>query len=269
MLVVGLVGAAEPDVGAAAGHLRGHRDGPELAGLGDHLGLLGVVLGVEHHRGNAATLQPLVQLFGFGHVVGADQDRLSGLVHVDDVRDDRVDLRRGGDVDPVGFVLANVGRVRRDRRHTELVELAQLFACGQSGSGHAAHRRVAVDQRLHGDGVEHLTGFGGLDALLGLDRGLQAVRPALQLGDAAARGVDQVHGVVAHDVVHVAVQQDVRVQRDVDLGERGADVLLGVEIDSAELLFDFVRTGLGQVDVAAVGVGVVVRRRRAARRPAG
>ena len=77
------------------------------------------------------------------------------------------------------------------------------------------------------------------------------------------------HGVVAHDVVHVAVQQDVRVQRDVDLGERGADVLLGVEIDSAELLFELARAGVGQVDVAAVGVGVVVARRPAARRPVG
>ena len=66
------------------------------------------------------------------------------------------------------------------------------------------------------------------------------------------------HGVVAHDVVHVAVQQDVRVQRDVDLGERGADVLLGVQIDAAERLFDLARAGIGQVHVAAVGVGVVV-----------
>ena len=89
--MVGLVGTAEPDVGAAAGHLRRHRDGPELAGFGDDRGLLGVVLGVEHHRRDTATLQPLVQLFGLGDVVGADQDGLAGFVHVDDVRDDRVD----------------------------------------------------------------------------------------------------------------------------------------------------------------------------------
>ena len=178
-------------------------------------------------------------------------------------------LRRGGDVDPVGFVLADGRGVRWDRGDTELVELAQLLAGGQRGSGHAAHRRVPVDQRLHGDGVEHLTGLGGLDALFGLDRRLQTVRPALQLGDATAGGVDQVHGAVAHDVVHVAVQQDMRVQRDVDLGERGADMLLGVQIDSAELLFDSGRPGIGQVHVAAVGVGVVIARRLAARRPAG
>ena len=66
------------------------------------------------------------------------------------------------------------------------------------------------------------------------------------------------HGVVAHDVVHVAVQQDMRVQRDVDLGECGADVLFGVEIDSAELLFDSGSPGLGQMHVAAIGVGVVM-----------
>jgi hypothetical protein len=124
LLVVGLVGTAEPDVGAAAGHLRGDGDGPELAGFGDDRGLLSVVLGVEHHCGDPATLQSLVQLFGFGHVVGADQDGLSDLVHLDDVRDDRVDFRRGGDVDPVGFVVANVGRVRFDRGDTKLVELA-------------------------------------------------------------------------------------------------------------------------------------------------
>ena len=90
-VVIGLVGAAEPDVGAAPGHLGGHRDGPELAGLGDHLRLFGVVLGVEHHRGDSAAQQPLVQLLGLGHVAGADQHRLAGLMHLGDVRDDRVD----------------------------------------------------------------------------------------------------------------------------------------------------------------------------------
>ena len=148
-----------------------------------------------------------------------------------------------GDVHAVGLVLADVGRVRRDRRHAELVELAQLLARGQRGAGHAAHRRVAVDQRLHGDGVEHLAGLGGLDALLGLDGGLQAVGPALQLRDPAAGRVDQVHRVVADDVVHVALQQHVCVQCHVDLGEGGADVFLGVQVDAAELGLELLRAG--------------------------
>ena len=241
----------------------------ELAGLGDDAGLLGVVLGVEHDRRDAGLDQPLVQLLGLGDVVGADQDRLAGRVHLGDVLDDGVVLRRRGDVHPVGLVLADVGRVRRDWRDAELVELPQLLADGQRGAGHAAHRRISADQRLHGDGVEHLAGLGGLDALLRLDGGLQAVGPALQLGDAAAGGVDQVHRAVADDVVDVALQQHMGVQRDVDLGQRGADVLLGVQVDAAELGLELLCAGLGQVDVAAVGVGVVVLARRSARRPAG
>ncbi len=159
---------------------------PSCAGLGDDGGLLGVVLGVQHDGGHARLDQPLVQLLGFGDVAGADQDRLPGRVHLGDVLDDRVGLGGRGDVDAVRLVLADVRRVRRYRRNAELVELAQLLAGGQRGAGHAAHRRVPVDQRLHGDGVEHLAGLGGLDALFGLDGGLQPVGPALQLRDAAA-----------------------------------------------------------------------------------
>ena len=70
------------------------------------------------------------------------------------------------------------------------------------------------------------------------------------------------HRVVADDVVHVAVQQHMGVQRDVDLGQRGADVFLGVQVDAAERLLDLACADLGQVDVAAVGVGVVVGARR-------
>ena len=53
LVVVGLVGAAQPDVGAAARHLGGHRDRAQLARLGDDRGLLGVVLGVQHDGGHA------------------------------------------------------------------------------------------------------------------------------------------------------------------------------------------------------------------------
>ena len=64
--------------------------------------------------------------------------------------------------------------------------------------------------------------------------------------------------VIADDVVNVALQQHMSVQRDVDLGQCGADVLLGVQVDPAELGLQLLRAHLGQVDVAAVGVGVVV-----------
>ena len=92
LVVVGLVGAAQPDVGAAARHLGGHRDRAQRARLGDDPGFLRVVLRVEHDRRDAALDQPLVQLLGLGDVAGADQHRLPGLVHLGDVLDDRVVL---------------------------------------------------------------------------------------------------------------------------------------------------------------------------------
>ena len=201
------LGPAEPDVGSAPGHLGGHRHRVELAGLGDHPGLFLVVLGVEHDGGDAAAKQPGVQVLRLRDVLGADQDRLTGGVHLDDVVDDRVVLGVRGDVHPIGFVLPDVRRVGRDRRHAQGVELAQLLAGGQRGPGHPAHGRVAIDQRLDGDGVEHLAGLGGLDALLGLNGRLQAVGPALQGGDPAPGRVDQLDSAVADHVVHIALQQ--------------------------------------------------------------
>ena len=218
--------AAQPDIGTATGHLGRHRHRPELARLGDDGRLFLVVLGVEDDGGNTAPHQSAVEVFGFGDVMGSDQHGLTGGVHLDDVVDDRLIFGRGADVDPIGFVDPHVRGVQRNRRNPERVELSQLLPGGQGGSGHPAYRRIPVDQRLHRDGVEHLAGLGGLDALLGLDGRLQPVRPALQGGDPAAGGVDQLHGTVADDVVHVALQQDVGVQGDVDLGQCGGDVLL-------------------------------------------
>ena len=50
--------AAQHDVGAAAGHVGGHGDGPHLAGLGHDLRFLLVVLGVQHVVLDAPLFQP-------------------------------------------------------------------------------------------------------------------------------------------------------------------------------------------------------------------
>ena len=49
--------AAEQDVGAAAGHVGGHRDLAEATGLGDDFGFLRVVLRVQHDVLHALALQ--------------------------------------------------------------------------------------------------------------------------------------------------------------------------------------------------------------------
>ena len=63
------------------------------------------------------------------------------------------------------------------------------------------------------------------------------------------------HRSIADDVVHIALQQHMRVQGDIDLGQRGGDVLLGVEVDTTECTFQFLSAGVGEVHIAVVIVG--------------
>ena len=72
--------AAQHDVGAAAGHVGGHGDGAELAGLGDDLGLLLVVLGVQDAVRDALALEHLGQQLRLLDGDGAHQHRLALLV---------------------------------------------------------------------------------------------------------------------------------------------------------------------------------------------
>ena len=248
----------QADVGAPSGHLGGHGDGVPGAGLGDDLRLFGVVLRVEHDRRHPGLVEEVRELLGLGHVVGTDEDGLSGLVDLLDVGDDRLDLVCLGVVDPVGQVGPDVGGVRRDLRDAQFVELAELLAGGERGAGHAADLRVAADQGLHRDGVDDLTRIGLGQPFLELDRGLDPVGPALELRDAAARGVDEVHAAVADDVVDVAFEEIVGVHGDADVYERRADVFLAVEVDAAEFFLDEHRTLVGQGDVAALRVDLVV-----------
>ena len=82
--------AAELDVGAAAGHVGGdrHRAGP--AGLGDDVGFLLVVAGVQHVVRDLVLLEERRQRLGFLDADGADQHRLLALAAFEHLLDDRV-----------------------------------------------------------------------------------------------------------------------------------------------------------------------------------
>ena len=248
---------AEADVGAAARHLRGDRDAVALARPGHDRGLLGVVAGVEHRALDVRRAQRPGQPLGLGDVLRAQQHRLPRGVDLRHVRDDRPLLLLDGAVDAVGQVLADARLVGVDRADRELVELVQLLGDGDGRAGHPAQRAVAPEQGLHDDPVEHRAGGAGLEPLHGLDGGLQPVRPALQVRHAAAGVVDQLDLPVAHEVVDVAVQQRVGVERDVDRRE-GVRLVLGVEVDAAEAALDPGQPQRGEVHGAARRVGLVV-----------
>ena len=72
--------AAELNVGAAAGHVGGDRHGAGHAGLGDDVGLLLVIAGVQHLVRHLVLLQQLGQELRLLDRGGADQDRLAALL---------------------------------------------------------------------------------------------------------------------------------------------------------------------------------------------
>ncbi len=86
--------AAEEDVDAATGHVGGDGDAAEAPGLGDDLGLAGVLLGVEDLVGDAPLVEQPGQLLGLLDRDGADEHRLAGLVALGDVVDHGVELGR-------------------------------------------------------------------------------------------------------------------------------------------------------------------------------
>ena len=107
--------AAEQDVGAAAGHVGGDGHGALAAGLGDDLGFLRVVLGVQHDVLDAALAQQGRQPLGLLDRHRADQRRPARLLLLEDVADDRLVLLPLGAVDEVGLLDALQRAVGRDR----------------------------------------------------------------------------------------------------------------------------------------------------------
>ena len=128
--------AAEEDVDASTGHVGGHGDRAEAAGLGDDLGLSGVLLGVEHLVGDAALVEQAGELLGLLHRDRADEHGLARLVALGDVVDDRAELAVLALVDQVALVEPGVVPVRRDGHDLEVVGGGELGGLGEGRSGH-------------------------------------------------------------------------------------------------------------------------------------
>ena len=148
--------AAELNVGAATGHVGGDGERANPARLGDDVGLLLVIAGVEHVVGDRFLLQPRGQELGFLDACGAHQHRLPPLLAVAQQLDDRVPLLARRAVDLVVAVLADAGLVGRDLDHVEAVDVAELRGLGGGGAGHAGELRVHAEVVLEGDRGQRL-----------------------------------------------------------------------------------------------------------------
>ena len=199
----GLGVAAEHDVGAAARHVGGDRDGAGLAGLRHDVGLLLVELGVQDDVRHLAALQQRREPLGLLDRDRADQDRLARLAQLDDLVGHRVELLALGDVDDVLVVVADHRHVRRDDDDVELVDLVELAGLGVGRARHAGELLVEAEVVLERDRRERLVLALDLDVLFRLDGLVEPVGPAAARQHAAGELVHDQDLAVLDHVVHV------------------------------------------------------------------
>ena len=121
-----LVLATEPDVGAAAGHVRGDRDRATRPGAGDDRRFHHVVSRVQHLAGHASVAKPRREPFGFFDRQRADQHGPSGRVRPPDFFDDRAFLGVAMCEDDVRPIDADHRPVRGHDHHLAAIELSAV-----------------------------------------------------------------------------------------------------------------------------------------------
>ena len=130
-----------------------------------------------------------------------------------DLPDHRAPLAVLGLVDLIVAVGADHRLVGRDLDDRELVDLHELGRLGERRPGHPGELVVHPEVVLQRDRRQRLVLLLDADALLGLDRLVQALRPAPALQDPAGVLVDDLDLAVDHRVVLVALVQRLGLQR--------------------------------------------------------
>ena len=265
---------AELDVDAAAGHVRRDRDRAALARVLDDLALALVLLRVQHVVVDALALQELGEVLGRLDGDRADEHGLACLVALDDVVEHGGELRVRGLEDEVVLVEARDRLVRRDLDDVQVVDLDELLLLGLRGAGHAGELLVQAEVVLERDRREGDVLLADLDALLRLDRLVEALAPAAPLHDAARELVDDLDLALLEDVVDVALVQRLRLQRLHEVVHED-DVARVVEVLDPERVLHLLdrhlrgRDGLELLVVEEVGareLGLVLALRGLARR---
>ena len=236
---------AELDVDAAAGHVGGDRDRAQLPGLRDDVGLALVVLRVQHLVLDAAPLSSFDRCSDTSTEIVPTST--GWPIWLRSSMSSTTASNFSSAVLKMRSFSSSAGHrdVGRDRHHLEVVDLVELGRLGGGGARHAGqllvHAEVVLD-RDRGDGHVLL-----LDAhvLLGLDRLVQALRPAAALHDAAGELVDDLDLAVDHHVLVVALVQLLGLDRLDQVVDQLA-VLGGVQVLDAQRLLDLVDARLGR-----------------------
>lgn len=247
----------ELNVDASAGHLRGHGDRTVVAGAGDDPSLGSVVLRIEHPRLDTQLGEQSGEALRISHAPGADEHRLPrimGCAH---------GLGCGGIAlldsyeQTVGGILADARAVGGDDPGLDVEVLGEALGRFDSSAAHPGEGPIAASDGLHEHLVEDLGLSGHLQPLFALDGGVETVRPTLTIRNPATGIVDQLHPSIGDEVVHVAFDQRMRVQRDMRRRQQ-VDVLLRIQVIDPERRFDTGEACLGERDTAPVALDLIV-----------
>ena len=209
------------DVGSPTGHVGGDGHGARLTRLGHHLGLRLVSLRIEHLVVNFPHVQHAAQELADLNRRGADEHRPSGVPELDHIIDDRVVFLARRLENEVLLIQPGDGPVGRDGHHVELVDVPQLLSLRLGRAGHAGQLVVHPEVVLERDRGVRLGRGLDADALFGLDGLVQSIGVAAPLHDAASLLVDNLDLVVHDHVVHVLLEQGVRLEQLVHGVEAG------------------------------------------------
>ena len=228
--------AAQHDVGAAACHVGGHGDGPQLAGLGHDLGFLLVVLGVQHVVADALPGEKAGEGLVLLNGDGAHQDGLALLVALLHLRDDGPVLALHGLVDGIVVVDPGHGTVGGDLDDIQVIDGAELLLLGHGGAGHAGELAVEPEVVLEGDGGQGLILAVDADVLLGLDGLVEAGGVAAAEHETAGELIHDDDLAVLHHVVDVPLHDAVGLDGLVDVVGDGGVLGVGEVVQVEELL---------------------------------
>ncbi len=244
---------AEDDIDTATGHIGGKRDAADFAGAGDEGGFFGFVFSVEEVVGEM--LKQGRELLRFFDGAGGDEEGLAGRVNAFDFGDDGLVLGGFGAEEAVGMVDPNVWAICGNDFDFKAVDEAELFGLGGGGAGHAGGEGVEGGEVLEGDGGEDAAFAAGRQGFFGFEGGVEAGGPASVAHGSAFVVVDGEDAGGGDEVIDVAAEEVVGVERVLESVE---EVGVVVEIGGGEEGFGEVDAGVGEVDDLAVGFDVEV-----------
>lgn len=219
-----------------------------------------MLLGVQYLMTDAVLVKQCRELLGDLDRRGADQDWSATLTFRANVRDDRIELLRLGQVDKIVMILAHHRSMGGNRNHLKAINMLKLISFSVGSPGHAGKLFIQPEVVLEGDRRDGLVFGARRQPFLDFDSLMQTIGPAPARHGATSELVDDDDLAITHDVMVVATKQVVRAQRGVELLEQAdiADIVqrvVGIEQSAfGEQRLDTLMTEFSEVDLTTLFV---------------